>query len=64
MNLKSLINKLSLLLLVAPCLVSGSVSDPTAKDGNAEFGGLIQHKPGMKVRITQALSYLIKDNLL
>ena len=36
--------------------------DPTG--GDQQYGGMSFHKPGLKVRVTQALSDLIKENLL
>ena len=35
--------------------------DPT---GDVQFGGMSFHKPGLKVRMTQSLSDLLKENLL
>ena len=36
--------------------------DPTSD--SVQFGGLANHKPGLKLRMTQAVSELVKENLL
>ena len=48
-------------LLVMPSEQQSIMIDPT---GDVQFGGMSYHKPGLKVRMTQALSDLIKVNLL
>ena len=53
-------------LLVAPSLQQERrriPDDPTSTDGT-QFGGLANTNPGLKIRMTQALSDLIKHNLL
>ena len=45
-------------MLVAPAL---GFTDPTSD--TISFGG-INHKPGLKVRMTQSFSDLVQDNLL
>ena len=61
----NLANKLCLALL-STSLLSTSVAsipiDPTSDD--VQFGGLAHLKPGLKVRMTQSFSELIKNDLL
>lgn len=52
---------MALSILVMPSVQQSIMVDPT---GPIQFGGLSYHKPGLKVRVTQALSDLIKTNLL
>ena len=51
----------SLVFLTAP-VVRSEPTDPTSD--TQQFGGMKAHKPGLKVRMTQAFSDLIKENLL
>ena len=61
MKLSNAIILLILALITAP--ISAYVPiDPTSDD--EQFGGLKVHKPGLKVRMTQAFSDMIKKNLL
>ena len=55
---------ISIFLVVAALLIAPSLqySDPTSKHAN--FGGLSGYKPGLKLRMTQAVSDLVKENLL
>lgn len=55
-----------LLTIMACVLAAGTLAanfkDPTSE--NTQFGGLQGHKPGLKVRVTQAVSDLVKKNLI
>ena len=46
-------------MLITPSLQQ---VDPTSD--TVQFGGLSMHKPGLKVRTTQAFSEMVKQNLL
>ena len=57
-----LILTMALSMLVMPSVQQNSIMvDPT---GPIQFGGLAYKKPGLKVRVTQALSDLVKSKLL
>ena len=51
----------ALSMLALPSLANNMI-DPTSD--TVQFGGLAMHKPGLKLRMTQAVSDLIKENLL
>ena len=48
-------------MLALPSLANNMI-DPTSD--TVQFGGLANHKPGLKLRMTQAVSDLVKENLL
>ena len=51
----------ALSMLALPSLATNMI-DPTSD--TVQFGGLAGHKPGLKLRMTQAVSDLVKENLL
>lgn len=52
---------IALTMLAAPTLANVMI-DPTSD--SVQFGGMANHKPGLKLRMTQAVSELVKENLL
>jgi len=48
--------------MLATSTLASQYKDPTSE--TVQFGGLTGHKPGLKVRMTQAVSDLVKENLL
>lgn len=51
---------MALSMLVGPSVQD--MIDPTSD--SVQFGGMANHKPGLKLRMTQAVSDMVKENLL
>ena len=66
MTMKILPRKLLLAVVALSMLCTSAVAniaiDPTSD--TVQFGGLANKKPGLKLRMTQAVSDLVKENLL
>ena len=52
---------MALSMLIAPS-VQDIMVDPTSD--TVQFGGMANHKPGLKLRMTQSVSDMVKENLL
>ena len=60
--MRRLFQLLFVLAASAASVLASQPVDPTSND--VQFGGLSAHKPGLKLRVTQAVSDLLKHNLL